>query len=251
MLPFIGLVISTPQVEAQGVRNESAAAGTSGAIALTSLQAAARGLVGVTAENEPVFQPKFQAPSADVAAQRFVTAESLSINALAVGAPNNSVKADKHPIAEVDGPRQEVRAPIPNAFITDQDAQISVPLSDRIPGEDQMRAFIKQGYRGIKARGSGDTGFAIRNPQTGGVWFSSNDIVWNQIDIFEIGGGRVVSKDYSYVPGFASWEKLVLQCFMDPPPSTRKMLQYSYSWNGATLSLSGGSERTLITVLGR
>lgn len=250
MFNIEGISVTSPQAAAQAVRNESVQSALANSLEVKQFLASARGAVGAAPE------PNAFNPTAFVPAE-VTTVTQISIEATAtindqpeIQTLNVSTYATRHPNTPVDLPSASAITLEPRAFVTDQNASVTVPISINYIAtpEEQFTITVKEGFGGLKALGRGDVGFQFRNPQTNEVWFSSNDIVWNQVDFFEVAGGSTVSKTYDFLTG---WEKLVTQCFMDAPPSTRKMLDCNTTWSGNRLTVSGGSERTLILVFAR
>ena len=80
------------------------------------------------------------------------------------------------------------------------------------------------------------------------VVYSSLDVTWNQVDFFEVAGGGSAYRDY---PVLFGRESLVAQVMIDPPPLNRRAVAHTTSVSGQTVSVYGGSERSLILVLMR
>lgn len=254
---FRQAAITSLQVNAVGVRNDGAECSFSNNLVITkfassAVLASAKGAVGVTAATFNFSPTSVTSAEATPKADRHPTAETLAFETTleVTTVPEAAADGIRNPDVDIDLPELGVSSLEISAGVFDQPKTVVVPLSDTIPGEDQLFAEIKQGRSGIKARGSGDQGIAIRNPVTGDVWFTTNDIVWSQVDIFIVSGGSDTSKTYSWLDG---WEVLVTQAFTGQPPSDRKMLQMntSYNYSTKTLRVWGGSERTLIMVLAR
>lgn len=241
--------ITAPSGSARGVRNQIVTAAFA-AVFVRPVSGAARGSVGQAPSTRVWQATTVEPPIPTVVADRSVTAEPIPIQVPTVAAPITDLYTTLQSNVPVDLPDASVVAPVVLGRITDQPATVVVPLDTFPPASEQMIAQIRQGFRGLKARGSGSQGFAIRNPQTGAVWFSSNDIVWSQADFFIVNGGSDTTKTYGWLKG---WEVLVTQAFTGTPPSNRKMLQMNTSWNPSTqrLRVWGGSERTMILVLAR
>ena len=84
--------------------------------------------------------------------------------------------------------------------------------------------------------------------EVGNLAYSTTDVTWNQVDFFYVPGGGSVSNNYSELSGRTA---LVLQTFIDPPPTDRKALAHSVSVSGTNVTVSGGSEAAYILVLMR
>lgn len=93
------------------------------------------------------------------------------------------------------------------------------------------------------------TGFEIYD-ENGNVVFDSRDVTWNQVDYFQVSEDTDAYYTYSDLAGL---EKLVVQSFINNPPSDQKAVQYSFAWdqNGTRLRVYGGTERAFILVLAR
>jgi len=82
----------------------------------------------------------------------------------------------------------------------------------------------------------------------GSLAYSTDDVTWNQVDFFYIGASGSVSNNYASISGR---ETLLVQMFINPPPSDRRAIAHSMSVSGTTVSVSGGSEAAYILVLMR
>lgn len=250
MFNIEGISVASPHAAAQGVRNESVQSALANSLEVKQFLASAKGTVGAAPEpndfNPTVFVPAEAATVTQISIEATATIDDQpEIQAL-----NVSTYATRHPNTPVDLPSASTITVEPRAFVTDQNANVTVPTDNNyvVLADEQFTVAIKQGFGGLKALGRGDTGFQFRNPQTREVWFSSNDIVWSQVDIFEIAANGSATKTYDFLTG---WEKFVVQTFMDAPPSDRKMLQHTVTWSGNTVTLTGGSVKTLVSVFAR
>lgn len=90
-------------------------------------------------------------------------------------------------------------------------------------------------------------GLDIRNA-AGSVVFSTNDITWNQVDMFLVNGGQTVSRNYPILEGR---EYLATQLLINPPPLDRRAIAHTISRSGNTVTVGGGSEQAYIVVLMR
>lgn len=93
------------------------------------------------------------------------------------------------------------------------------------------------------------TGFGmdVRNA-AGSVVFSTNDVTWNQIDMFLIEAKQEVVKTYPILQGR---EFLGTQLLIDPPPLDREAIAHTITRSGNTVTVKGGSEKAYIVVLVR
>jgi hypothetical protein len=82
----------------------------------------------------------------------------------------------------------------------------------------------------------------------GNLAYSTSDVTWNQVDFFYVPPNGSASNSY---PTLSGRESLLVQMFINPPPSDRKALAHSMSVSGTTVSVSGGSEAAYILVLVR
>ena len=78
--------------------------------------------------------------------------------------------------------------------------------------------------------------------------YSTDDVTWNQVDFFVVGGGGSASNNY---PVIAGKEVLVSQMFINSPPLDRKALAHTITVSGTNVSVSGGSESVYVIVLMR
>jgi hypothetical protein len=93
--------------------------------------------------------------------------------------------------------------------------------------------------------------------------YSSADVTWNQVDYFEVTAsvnGSFVVKNYTTIIGK---EVLVLQILIDAPPTTRRAIAHTITYNntgaynsatglgGGSVKVTGGSEKAFILVLMR
>lgn len=78
--------------------------------------------------------------------------------------------------------------------------------------------------------------------------YSTTDVTWNQVDFFRVEGGSTATKSYPVIIGK---ESLIVQMFIDPPPTNRKALAHTVVVSNGTVSVTGGSEATYILVLMR
>jgi len=83
---------------------------------------------------------------------------------------------------------------------------------------------------------------------SGGLVYSTDDVTWNQVDFFYMSANSSVANSYAALSGR---EALVIQMFIDPPPTDRKMTAYTITVSGSTVNVSGGSENVYILVLMR
>ena len=83
---------------------------------------------------------------------------------------------------------------------------------------------------------------------SGGLVYSTDDVTWNQVDFFLVGGGSSASNNYPILSG---QEVLTVQMFIDPPPTNRRAVAHTVTVSGTNVSVSGGSENTYILVLTR
>ena len=89
---------------------------------------------------------------------------------------------------------------------------------------------------------------------TGGLVYSSADVTWNQVDYFSVNAltGTSYSKTYSFLAN-AGKEVKILQILVNAPPTDRRALAHTTSFNSSTgvVTISGGSESAFILVLMR
>jgi hypothetical protein len=82
----------------------------------------------------------------------------------------------------------------------------------------------------------------------GHLSYSSTDVTWNQVDFFDVAAGGSVVRDY---PLLAGKEVLLVQLFVNAPPSDRRAYAHTLSQSGTTITASGGSEEAYVMVLMR
>jgi len=90
-------------------------------------------------------------------------------------------------------------------------------------------------------------GLDVRNP-AGSVVFSTNDVTWNQVDMFLVNGGQSVSRNYPILDGR---EYLATQLLINPPPLDRRAIAHTISRSGNIVTVGGGSEQAYIVVMMR
>lgn len=81
---------------------------------------------------------------------------------------------------------------------------------------------------------------------TGNLTFSTDDVTWNQVDFFYVGGYSSASNDYPVLSGRTV---LIVQMFINPPPTDRRAIAHTVSVSGTNVSVSGGTEAEYILVL--
>lgn len=88
-------------------------------------------------------------------------------------------------------------------------------------------------------------GMHIRS-SNGTLVFTTEDVTWNQVDSFIVAGGAGFSKSYPVLTGR---QVLVTQAMINAPPVNRRAIAHTIAVSGNNVSVSGGSETSLILVL--
>ena len=82
----------------------------------------------------------------------------------------------------------------------------------------------------------------------GSLGYSSDDITWNQVDLFYVGSYGSVTNTYSVL---SNREARAIQILINAPALDRKSIAHTISIIGNTVTVSGGSEEAYIVVLMR
>jgi hypothetical protein len=82
----------------------------------------------------------------------------------------------------------------------------------------------------------------------GSLSYSSDDVTWNQVDVFYLAGNSTVYKDYPVLNGK---ECRFVQILINSPPLDSKAIVHLITLNGTTVTAGGGSEDAYILVLMR
>jgi hypothetical protein len=82
----------------------------------------------------------------------------------------------------------------------------------------------------------------------GSLGYSTDDVTWNQVDIFYVPPNGSVTNDY---PVLSGKEGRAIQVLINAPALDRKSIAHTLTVNGTTVTASGGSEAAYILVLMR
>lgn len=93
-------------------------------------------------------------------------------------------------------------------------------------------------------------GFFEVNDSDGALVYDSDSVTWNQIGYFFVGS----NSSYTSIPFpfVENRETLVTQILVNSPPTTRRAIAHTVTWNpDFSVSVSGGSEDSYVLVLYR